>query len=114
MTDTKTLKEIVLNALEDLKANNITVLDVRHLTSITDLMIICSGRSTRHIQSIADNVASEAKKQGYRPLSVEGQNNSGWILVDLGDIVIHVMTPETREFYELEKLWSVETLPHED
>lgn len=108
MTTTKSLKDIVIHALEDLKALDITILDVRHLTSITDIMIICTGRSIRHMQSIADNVVLAAKQHGYRPLSTEGNPNSGWVLVDLGDIVVHVMTDEVRKFYELEKLWNIE------
>jgi ribosome-associated protein len=96
-----------LAALEDMKAVDIRVIDVRGLTSITDFMLIASGTSTRHIKSIADNVELEAKKIGVQALGVEGDKGAEWILVDLADVVVHVMLPEAREFYALEKLWSV-------
>ncbi len=103
--NTESLKKLAIDALEELKANDIAVLDVRELTSICDYMIICSGRSSRHLHSIADNVAIQAKKQGQQPLGLEGKNSNDWVLIDLGDVVVHVMLPETREFYDLEKLW---------
>ncbi len=99
------LKALAVDALEGLKAIDITVIDVHEITSITDYMIICSGSSSQHIHSIADNVAMQAKKQGQQPLGIEGKNSNDWVLVDLGDVVVHVMLPETREFYDLEKLW---------
>lgn len=99
------LKTLAVDALEELKAEDITVLDVHELTSITDYMIICSGRSSRHLHSIADNVAVQAKKHKQQPLGIEGKNSNDWVLVDLGDVVVHVMLPKTREFYDLEKLW---------
>lgn len=101
------LLEVALNALEDLKAVDIRVLDVRDQTSITDLMIVASGTSTRHVKSVADHVAAEAKKIGVHTPGVEGDKGAEWILIDLIDIVVHVMMPETRVFYALEKLWSV-------
>ena len=101
------LLEIVMAALDDIKAVDVRVIDVRDLTSITDRMVIASGTSTRHIKALADNVVLEAKQQGYSALGVEGESGSEWILVDLADVVVHVMMPDIRDFYALEKLWSV-------
>ncbi len=110
MTETVTteqLKDWVLAALEDLKAQDIQVLDVRGKTSITDVMIVASGTSDRHIKALADNVAEAAKEHGVAPLGVEGEGSREWVLVDLGDVIVHVMHPQTRAFYNLEKLWTV-------
>ena len=104
---TARLLEVALHALEDMKAVDIRVIDVRDMTSITDVMVIASGTSTRHIKAVADNVAQEAKKLGVQAPGVEGEKGSEWILIDLGDVVVHVMMPEVRAFYALEKLWSV-------
>jgi ribosome-associated protein len=101
------LLSVTLAALEDMKAVNVQVIDVRELTTITDVMVVASGTSTRHVKAIADNVALEAKKHGVKALGVEGDKGAEWILVDLADVVVHVMMPEIREFYALEKLWSV-------
>jgi ribosome-associated protein len=101
------LLEIVITALQDVKGVDIKVIDVRGLTSITDRMVIVSGTSSRHIKALAENVVLEAKRHGFPVLGVEGEETTGWILVDLSDIVVHIMMPETREFYALEKLWSV-------
>jgi ribosome-associated protein len=101
------LLEIVLAALKDIKGVNIRVIDVRGLTSITDRMVIVSATSSRHLRALADNVVLKAKQNNYPVLGVEGEATTGWILVDLADVVVHVMMPETREFYALEKLWSV-------
>ena len=101
------LSQIVINALEDLKAKNIVQLDVREMTDVTDTLIIASGTSNRHVKSIANNVVEDSKKLGYMPLGVEGTDAGDWVLVDFGDIVVHVMQEETRNFYELEKLWSI-------
>lgn len=105
---TKQLKDLVVAALEDVKAKDIVALDVHKLTSITDVMIIASGTSTRHVKSLADNVVEKAKAAGCRPLSVEGEREAEWILVDLADVIVHVMLPATRDFYQLEKLWGME------
>lgn len=102
------LQKTVINALEELKAHDIHVLDVRRIASFTDLMIVASGTSTRHVRSIADKVVEQCAAAGIRPLGVEGQQEAEWVLVDLNDIVVHVMLPQTRDFYNLEKLWSVD------
>ena len=104
---TEELLAVTLAALEDMKAVDVRVIDVRELTSITDVMVIASGTSTRHLKAIADNVTLEAKKAGVQALGVEGDKGAEWILVDLADVVVHVMMPKIREFYALEKLWSV-------
>lgn len=94
-------------ALDDLKAQNVQEIDVRGKTSIADLLIVASGTSTRHVKSLADEVVKFAKQEGQPPLGVEGQREAEWVLVDLGDIVVHVMLPRVREFYGLERLWTV-------
>lgn len=102
---TKDLQEIAVKALDDLQALDVTLIDVRPLTTVTDLMIICSGRSTRHIKSIADNLVAQAKKHHVDYLHMEGDAESEWVLVDMGDIVVHIMLPTARSFYNLEALW---------
>ncbi len=99
------LIDLVVNALEDVKAQNITILDVSDKTDVFDTLIIASGTSNRQVNALAQNVADEAKKAGHRPLGVEGKEASEWVLVDLGDIVVHTMLPAIREFYDLERLW---------
>jgi ribosome-associated protein len=99
------LQQIVSSALEDMKAVNVRVLDVRGLTDIADTMIIASGNSDRHVRSIADNVSQKAKAAGFRPLGTEGARDGEWVLVDLTDVLVHVMLPRVREFYGLESLW---------
>jgi ribosome-associated protein len=101
------LLALVIDALEELKGVDIRVLDVRGLTSITDRMVVASGTSTRHVKSLADNVARKTREAGFRALGVEGEQAAEWVLVDLGDVVVHIMMPSVREFYALEKLWSV-------
>lgn len=101
------INPLITTALEDLKGQNILQLDVRELTDVTDTLIIASGTSSRHARSLANNVVEELKKQGHRPLGVEGIDTGDWVLVDYGDTVVHVMQKETRDFYELEKLWSI-------
>jgi len=99
------LKESILNILEDNKAENLSIIDVKNKSSVTDTMIIVSGRSTRHVKAIADNLVTKLKKNKVKPIGVEGYNKSEWILLDYGDLLVHVMHPETRDFYSLEKLW---------
>ncbi len=105
----QTLQQVAIHALDELKGEDIKTLDISKLTSIADTMIICSARSTRHLKALADAVIEQAKAHGSRPLSSDGDPNSGWILIDLNDIIVHIMLPETREFYNLEKLWSTDS-----
>jgi len=100
------LKNLVVDALEELKAQDITILDVSKLTSVTDLMLVASGTSSRHVAAMANNVVERVKAQGVQPLGVEGQTGAEWVLVDLGDLVVHVMQAETRRLYDLERLWT--------
>ena len=109
-----TLRRRVLAALEDLKAIDVREIDVRGRTSIADLLIIASGTSSRHVKSIADEVVKFAKRAGMLPLGVEGADEAEWVLVDLGDVIVHVMLPRVREFYALERLWTVGDQPPED
>ncbi len=99
------LKDLVVNSLEDVKAKDISIIDVRDRTSVTDFMVLASGTSNRHVRSLADSVIAQVKEQGVRTGNVEGASVSDWILVDLGDVVVHVMMPATREFYDLERFW---------
>lgn len=103
--NTPDILSIALEALDELKARNVTDLDVRELTSIADHMVIATGTSSRHVKALADNVIEQAKAAGVMPVGTEGQQNAEWILVDLGDVIVHVMQPATREFYDLERLW---------
>jgi ribosome-associated protein len=98
---------VVENALDEMKAVNVKVLAVKKLTDITDTMIIASGNSDRHVRSIADRVVEHAKKAGFRPMGVEGERDGEWVLVDLQDVIVHIMLPKVREFYRLESLWDV-------
>jgi len=103
---TDSLKTLVLDALDDLKAKDVALLDVARLTSVTDLMVVASGTSTRHVMALANHVVERVKAEGIQPLGVEGEAGADWVLVDLGDLVVHVMLPETRELYDLERLWA--------
>lgn len=99
------LQNLVTAALDDMKAVNVRVLDVRGLTDIVDTMVIASGNSDRHVRSIAERVVEKAKAAGLRPLGTEGARDGEWVLVDLQDVLVHVMLPRVREFYGLEDLW---------
>ena len=105
---TKELLEMVENVLDERKGQNITVLDVIGKTSVTDFMVLATSTSERHAKALSDYVLEKVKENGFTPLGVEGQQGSDWVLVDLGDVILHVMTAQAREFYQLEKLWSVE------
>ncbi len=104
--NTEQLTELVTHALEDLKAINIVCLDVHDISNVTDYMVIASGTSRRHVNSLAENVVTNAKRQGVMPLGTEGEDQGEWILVDLGDVLVNVMMPDTRLLYDLEKLWA--------
>ena len=104
------LTAVVLDALDDLKAVDVHVIDVRGKTSITDVMVIASGTSSRHVKSLANNVVVKAKENGVAPLGEEGEDVGEWALIDLGDVVVHVMQREIRDFYQLEKLWETEAV----
>lgn len=101
------LLKLVETELDERKAHQIAILDVRGKTSITDFMVVATATSTRHAKSLCDYVIEKVKENGLQPLGVEGEPGSDWVLVDLGDVVLHVMTGQAREFYQLEKLWSV-------
>lgn len=104
------LNSTIVNALEDLKGKDIVVLDVSELSDVMDTLVIVSGTSNRHVKSLVNNVVDDAKKNGFRPIGVEGKEGGEWVLVDFGDTVVHAMLPTTRDFYDLEKLWSLEPL----
>lgn len=100
------LKDAIVTAIDDMKGEEIAILDVRGMTDITDYMIIANGNSDRHVRAIADKLVGTLRDRGLKPSGVEGEQTGEWILVDYGDIVVHVMRPQTRSFYDLEKLWS--------
>ena len=105
----KKLRNLVVEILEDMKARDVTVLDVSQLTDVTDFMVIASGTSVRHVKSVAIRVRDEVReKTRVRPIGVEGEDQGEWVLIDLGDVVVHIMRPETREYYDLERLWNRE------
>ncbi len=103
------LRDLVIKALQDMKGADIHALDVRGLTAITDFMVIASGTSDRHVKSLARNVLDQARAAGAKPIGVEGEQEGEWVLVDLRDVVVHIMRPQVRDFYNLEKLWSMES-----
>ncbi|ABE54145.1 Iojap-related protein [Shewanella denitrificans OS217] len=100
------LKAFVVDKVDDLKAKDVVVLDVTNQSNITDYMVICSGTSKTHVRAIAENLIVQAKAAGIQPLGVEGRDSSEWVLVDLGDVILHVMQESSRDYYQLEKLWS--------
>ena len=97
---------LIVDALDDVKAQDIIKLDVRRMTSVTDFMIVASGTSNRHVKALVDNVSEKAREAGHKPIGVEGEEGGEWVLLDLQDALVHVMLPKVREFYNLEKLWS--------
>ena len=103
--DVQACLKVVREALLDVKAKEIVELDISLISNVADAIVIASGTSTRHVKSLANNVAEEARKAGFRPLGVEGERDAEWILVDLGFVVVHLMLPTARKFYDLENLW---------
>ncbi|TCB78832.1 ribosome silencing factor [Acinetobacter sp. ANC 4173] len=103
--DVQACLKVVHEALLDVKAKDIIELDVSSISNVADAIVIASGTSTRHVKALADNVAEEARKAGFRPIGVEGERDAEWILIDLGFVVVHVMLPTARKFYDLESLW---------
>ena len=99
------LVKVAVAALEDMKGQDITIIDVRGKTSVTDFMVIASGSSSRQVKTLVENVLEKVKEQGVRPIGSEGLDSGEWALLDLGDIVVHVMLPTARQFYDLERLW---------
>jgi len=106
--NTEQLTQLAKTALEDLKGKDIQCIDVAELCDFTDVMLFCTGTSNRHVKSLANNVIDDAKKQGQRPLGIEGENEGDWVLIDLGDVVVHVMQEEVRDFYKVEELWEIQ------
>jgi len=101
------LLELAQTSLDDLKARDIRVFDVRNMTSVTDYFLLASGTSDRHVRSLSNKLIQNVKQAGQSPIGVEGQESGEWILIDLNDVVVHVMQPRTREFYKLEDLWTL-------
>ncbi|MEE8428581.1 MAG: ribosome silencing factor [Gammaproteobacteria bacterium] len=106
-TASAVLADVIVKTLNNLKARDVQILEVSSMTSITDFMVIASGTSDRHVKALSQNIIEKVKKIGVSPIGVEGQSEGDWVLVDLGDVIVHVMLPRVREFYSLEKLWSV-------
>lgn len=104
------LKQLVINSLEDLKAEDITVFDVQGKTTMTDWLVIATGSSSRHVKSLANSVAVDAKNAGKSVLGSEGEVDGEWVLVDFGDVIVHVMQRQVREYYDLESLWSIDVI----
>jgi ribosome-associated protein len=106
LLDPERLRDLVTSALEELKGFDLRVLDVRSLTTVTDFMVVASGNSNRHVKALARNVVEQAKAEGNPPLGVEGDRDGEWVLIDLYDVVVHVMLPRVRDFYQIEQLWT--------
>ncbi len=106
MLDPQELRDLTVAVLEDAKAQDIQVIDLSERSSFADYMVIASGTSSRQVKAMADRLVQRAKAQGIQPLGVEGAADAQWVLVDLADIIVHLMQPQTRAFYNLEKLWS--------
>mgnify|MGYP001547397461 CR=1 FL=1 len=104
--NSEALTDLVIEALDDVKAKDIVRLDVRDMTTVTDYMVVASGTSNRHVKALVENVAEKAKAAGHRAVGIEGEEGGEWVLLDLQDTLVHVMLPKVREFYNLEKLWS--------
>ena len=105
--NSEALTDLVVDALDDVKAKDIVRLDVRDMTTVTDYMVVASGTSNRHVKALVENVAEKAKEAGHRAIGIEGEEGGEWVLLDLQDTLVHVMLPKVREFYNLEKLWSI-------
>jgi ribosome-associated protein len=105
--NSEALTDLVIDALDDVKAKDIVRIDVRDVTTVTDFMVVASGTSSRHVKALVDNVAEKAREAGHRPIGIEGEEGGEWVLLDLQDTLVHVMLPKVREFYNLEKLWSI-------
>lgn len=103
--NTEQIQKLAIEALEDLKAIDLVTIDVRDLTTISDVMIICTGRSNRHVKSLAENVVKKAKESALSYIKTEGEQEGEWVIVDLADVIVHVMLPTARDFYNLEDLW---------
>lgn len=101
------LKDLVIRALEDVKGQEIVCMDVSELTDITDFMVVVSGSTNRQVKALVNNVVEDARKTGVKPIGVEGQEQGDWVLVDLADVIVHVMLPKVRQYYDLERLWSM-------
>ena len=107
MMNTDELTRLVLDALDDIKGQDLTVLDVRGQTDIADVMVVATGQSSRQVKALAANVVEQAKSAGQQPLGIEGEDEGDWVLVDLADVLVHVMLQEVRDLYDLEGLWSL-------
>jgi ribosome-associated protein len=105
--NSEALTDLVIDTLDDVKAQDIVRLDVRSMTTVTDYMVVASGTSNRHVKALVDKVAEKTREAGHRPIGIEGEDGGEWVLLDLQDTLVHVMLPKVREFYNLEKLWSI-------